>query len=82
MHFLGRSFLTWVGRVTGNDNIFLLGREFSVTGLIQHTIIRKQGSRDFQRYMTCLYRASIGMSYTVGKLMNSAILTLFHPARY
>ena len=22
--FLGRSFLTWVGRVTGNDNIFFV----------------------------------------------------------
>ncbi len=33
--------------------------------------------------MTCLYSPRIGMSYTIGKLLNSAIpWTLFHQARY
>ncbi len=30
--FLGLSFLTWVGHVTGNDNIFLLGLSESILG--------------------------------------------------
>ena len=38
--------------------------------LIQHGIIRKLSLRA----STCLYRASIGMPYTVEKLLNSAIL--------
>ncbi len=39
--FLSRGFLTWVGRVTGNDNIFLVGLKalwvsWGVIGLLAH----------------------------------------------
>ncbi len=54
-----------------------------VTKVIQHDIIRKLTWIAFQRYITCLYRVNIGMSYTIGKLLNWAIpLTLFHPVHY
>ncbi len=51
--------------------------------LIQHAMTVKMTSRAFQRYMTCLYRADIGISYTVGKLLTSGMpWVLFHYARY
>ena len=68
--------------ISVRDNIANLAWQAS-RYFIQLAIIRKLSSRAFQRYMTCLYKPNIGMSYTVGKLLNPAIhLTLFHPARY
>ncbi len=37
---VGRGFLTWVGRVTGNDNIFLLGLMYMISEAERSCFVR------------------------------------------
>ncbi len=47
-------------------------RKFSNKGTVRPSTTWVQSSRAFQRYMTAHILLHIGMSYTVGKLMNSS----------